>query len=288
MENVLKNRRGESSIVATVLLMALTLFTMSLTLSYVQQNLTRRSGESEFTLAKTYMKNIGLSVDDVAWHTGQMNTLQYSSQNAQIHLREGLIHYKLEVTKDGINYNEINETKDTYLSALIYDIPTNQYSLDNTYFEELLPTNMTELIQSGTSSPIVRVFAVQTPPRIDEESYISIAMVPLIRSVPFNITYGTGTSVTTSNYLKLFLVNVTQGALTTVNPRYITLTGGDVLTTLIPNVRSVRITVIFPKASKGYTSAFFNFPETPQVIDFGSQAAEVELYLGTVQVGFLK
>jgi hypothetical protein len=94
--------------------------------------------------------------------------------------------------------------------------------------------------------------------------------------------------MTTSKYLKLFLVNVTQGALTTVNPRYISLTGGDIKTEVIPDVKSIRVTVIFPKEAIGYNSAFFNFPETTQVIDFGPSRAKVELYLGSVQVGFLK
>ena len=91
MKNVLRVRRGDSPIVATVLLMGITLFAMSFTLSFVKQNMARRDGESDFTLAKTFMRNIGLSIDDVAWHTGQMNTIQYSDQNAEIHLRESLL-----------------------------------------------------------------------------------------------------------------------------------------------------------------------------------------------------
>jgi hypothetical protein len=268
--------------------MAITLFAMSLTLSFVQQNLARRNGESDFTLAKTFMKNIGLGIDDVAWHTGQMNTIQYSSQDAEIHLREGLIHYKIEISRDGVNYVEVNETKDSYFSVLLYDIPTTKYSLDDTYFEEILPGQMTNIVQNSTSSPVVRVFALQTPPRVDENYYISVAVAPLIRSVPFNITTGTGAAETTSRFMKFYIVNVTQGSLTTANPRYISLTGGEVNTRVIPDVRNVRITVIFPKEAKGYDSAFFNFPTTTQVIDFGVSGAEVELYLGTVQVGFLK
>ncbi len=289
MKNVIRVRKGDSTVVATVLLMGVTLFAMSLTLSFVQANMARREGESEFTLAKTFMKNIGLGIDDVAWHTGQMNTIQYSSENAEIHLREGLIHYKIEyLNGTDPNWHEIPEISDTYFSVLLYDIPTTRYSLDNTYFEEILPASMTAIVQNQTSAPIVRVFSLQTPPRTNENYYISIAIAPLIRSAPFNITTGTGASMTTSKYLKLYLVNVTQGALTTANPRYISLTGGDIKTRVIPNVKSIRVTVIFPQEAMGYNSAFFNFPETTQVIDFSPSRAEVELYLGSVQVGFLK
>lgn len=288
--NVFRKRRAEAPLIATVILMAITLFCVSLTLSFVQQNLARRSGESEFALAKTFMKNIGLGIDDVAWHTGQMNTLQYSSQDAEIHLREGLIHYKIEVLRVGVGqtWNEVNETKDTYSSVLFYDIPQTKYSLDNTYFEEILPGNMTNLIQNATTAPITRVFALQRPPRVDENYYVSVGVLPLIRCVPFNITIGVGPTLTTSKYVKLYLANITQGDLTTANPRYITLTGGNVEASVIPNVRSIKVTVIFPKEAKRYNSAFFNFPETTQTLDFGPSGAEVELYLGTAKVGFLK
>jgi hypothetical protein len=217
-----------------------------------------------------------------------MNTIQYSDQNAEIHLRESLIHYKIEISRDGVNYVEINETRDSYLSVLLYDIPTSRYSLDNTYFEEIMPSEMTDIVQNSTSAPIVRVFALQTPPRTDENYYISVAVAPLIRSVPFNITTGYGAAQTTSRFMKFYLVNVTMGSLTTANPRYISLTGGEIQTKVIPDVRAVRVTVLFPNEAKGYDSAFFKFPATTQIIDFGASKADVELYFGTVKVGFLK
>ena len=126
MNKKFRHRRAESTIIATVMMMAVTLFCMSITLSFVQASLIRHTGENEFTLAKTFMKNVGLGIDDVAWHQGQINTLQYSSQDAEIHLREGLIHYHIEVLKTGTGeiYRELNETRDLYLNALFYDLPT--------------------------------------------------------------------------------------------------------------------------------------------------------------------
>jgi len=281
-----RTRKGVSPIVSTVILMGITLFCISFTLSFVQQNLNRRSGENEFTLAKTFMKNIGLSTDDVAWHNGQENTIQYSSQSAEIHLREGLIHYKIEVMKVGSSsYVELNETRDTYYNVLFYDMPTTKYSLDNTYFEEILPGEMTSIVQNTTDSPITRVFALQRPPRIDENYYISVGVAPIIRGVQFNVTTGTGS---TSRYIKLYLVNFAKGALTTANPRYITLTGGDVQAVLVPHIKSIKITVLFPKTSYGYDANFFDFPQITQQIDFGSSEAQLELYSGTVEVGFLE
>lgn len=280
-------RRGEAPLIATVILMAITLFCISITLSFVQSNLARRSGENEFTLAKTFMKNIGLAIDDVAWHKDQMNTIQYSSQNAEIHIRTGLIHYKIEVLKNGVGqrYQELNETRDRYLSVLFYDIPQSRYSLDNTYFEEILPGKMTSIIQNSTTSPISRVFATQTSPRKDENYYVSVGVAPVLRSVAFTVTSGSGVS---SNYYRLYLAALEQGALTTANPRYITLTGGGVEATMIPDIKSIRVTVIFIKDANGYDANFFKFPSTIQEIDLGPLGADVELYYGKVEVGFLE
>ena len=164
--------------------------------------------------------------------------------------------------------------------------PLSKYSLDDTYFEELLPGRMTDIVQNSTTAPISRVFAVQRPARTDENSYISVGIVPLIRSVPYNITTGSGASQITTNFLRLYLVNIEQGALTTTNPDYITLTGGAVEAKVIPSIQSIKITVFFPKEARGYDSDFFNYPTITQVIDFGTSGAEIELYLGNVEVGF--
>lgn len=282
MKNVIRVRRGDSPIVATVLLMAITLFCMSLTLNWVQTSLARHDGENDFTLAQTFMKNIGLSLDDVAWHPGQSNTLQYSSQSAEIHLRPGLVHYKIEVWKVGDHgYSTLREW-DT--SVLFYDLPITKYSLDNTYFENILPSNMTQLVQNSTEAPITRVFAVQRPPIIGENAYIKVGVASLFRIVQFNINAG-GTS---TSYLKLYLANMTLGPLTTANPRYITLTGENVDASVINDVIHLRITISFPNSASGYDSSFFNFPVTTQTIDFPVSGAELELYLGHVQVGFLE
>jgi hypothetical protein len=287
MYKLMRNRRGEAPIIATVILMAISLFTMSLTLSFVQANLTRRNGENDFTMAKTFMKNIGLTIDDVAWHKGQMNTIQYSSQNAEIHLREGLIHYKIEVLKTGVGqvYRELNETRDRYLSVLLYDIPQSRYALDNNYFEEILPGAMTSIVQNSTTSPIARVFAIQTPARAGEENYISVGVAPLIRSVPFSITTASGG---TENFLRLYLVDIQKGDLTTANPRYLTLTGGGANATVLTDVRSIKISVIYIEEAAGYDETFFHFPMTVQEIDLGPSGAEVELYFGMLRVGFLE
>jgi flagellin-like protein len=287
MSKKFMSRSGEAPIIATIILMAITIFCMSITLSFVQANLARRGGENEFTLAKTFMKNIGFAIDDVAWHKGQMNTIQYSSQNAEIHIRKGLLHYKIEVLKNGVGqtYQELNETKDRYLSVLLYDVPQSRYSLDNTYFEEILPGHMTSIVQNSTTSPITRVFALQTAARVNEESYVSVAVAPLIRSVSFTVTNGEGVS---STYYRLYLVDLEQGALTTSNPRYLTVTGDGVEASLIPNIKSIRVTVLFIKDADGYDYNFFRFPSSVQEIDLGPQGAQVELYCAKVEVGFLE
>jgi hypothetical protein len=262
--------------------MAITLFCISLTLNFVQTSLARHDGENDFTLAQTFMKNIGLSVDDVAWHPGQSNTIQYSSQSAEIHLRPDLIHYKIEVWKVGDHSYSTLKEYDT--AVLFYDLPLTKYSLDNSYFEDILPSSMTQLVQNSTEAPITRVFAVQRPPIVGENAYIKVGVASLFRSVQFNIN-ADGAS---TKYLKLYLANMTLGPLTTANPRYITLTGENVGASVINNVQHLRITISFPNSASGYNSTFFNFPVTTQTIDLPVSGAEVELYMGSVQVGFLE
>jgi hypothetical protein len=282
LKNVIKERRGDSTIVATVLLMAITLFCISLTLNFVQTSLARHDGENDFTLSQTFMKNIGLSVDDVAWHPGQSNTIQYSSESAEINLRPSLIHYKIEVWKVGDHSYSTLKEYDT--AVLFYDLPLTKYYLDNTYFDNILPSNMTQLIQNSTEAPITRVFSVQRAPIVGENAYIKTCVASLFRSVQFNIN-ANGAS---TSYLKLYLANMTLGPLTTANPRYITLTGKNVGASVINNVLHLRVSVSFPSSVSGYNSTFFNFPVTSQTIDFPITGSEVELYVGTVQVGFLE
>lgn len=290
--------------------MAITLFTVSLTLNFVNQSLARHNGENDLTLAKTFMENVGFGIDDVAWRTGQMDTLRYSSQSAEMYLRDDLFNYTITITHTN---NVVEHPVHFSSSVLFYNIPLSKYYLDNTYFEPLLPKSMNNIVQNTTTSPIAYVFAVQKNPIIGvsghgvaENEYIRVGVAPLLRSVAFNIT----TNGITSRYIKLYIINATKGPLTTVNPQYITLKGMKVSANMFSKIKSIDVTLQFPRAIDGYDYAFFGFDKPPlnslthyrlqpddiwayQVEQslpkalFGSDGANVEIYVGKVDIGFL-
>ena len=181
MRTVLRRRKAVSSIVATLMLMLITVTTLSITLVFVQSNLTRGEAENNFVFAKVFMKTVGLQVDDVAWQTGQMDTIQYSSRDGEMFIREGILEYEVKVKYIGITGETI--VADYTLNGLFFSIPISKYSLDNSYFSELLPGDMSTLILSRSTDPVARVFVVQKNPigpEGDYESeYIRIGVVPV-------------------------------------------------------------------------------------------------------------
>ena len=290
MRTVLRNRRAVSSIVATLMLMMITVITLTITLSFVQNNLTRGEAENNFVFAKVFMKTVGLQVDDVAWRTGQMDTIQYSSRDGEMFLREGILNYTVKV-------RYVGATVDTFianytLNGLFFSIPISKYSLDNSYFTELLPGDMSTLILSRSTDPVARVFVVQKNPigpEGDYESeYIRVGVIPVIRATSYSITTptGVGTTTTTTKYCKLLLAKLQTGLGTPSAPQYITLLGTDITARVLSEVETLTVTVSYPRSQEWYNSEFFRFPQETQTLNFGTDGAEVEIYVSTVEVGY--
>jgi len=285
MRTVLCNRRAVASIVATLMLMMITVVTLTITLSFVQNNLTRGEAENDFTFAKVFMKTVGLQVDDVAWQTGQLDSLQYSSRNSEIFLRSGIISYTVK-----INYlDSSTETLPKYtLNGIFYSIPVLKYNLENLYFEEILPEEMTALVLSQPTDPITRVFVVQKNPIGLEGDYVRIGVVPLFRYTSYSISLSTGTTY----YKKFFLVNLVEGAGTPSSPQYINLYSSGIDSLVRRRVQSMEFTVSYERESEGYDQQFFNFqdkygnPLLYQKIDFEDLGADIEIYESTVEVGY--
>jgi hypothetical protein len=278
----IKHRSGEASIIATLMLLAITIFTTSITLSFVQNSLAHHQGESDLTFAKVFMNTLGLQIDDVAWLPGQMDMVQYSSQYAEMYLKNNLLNYQIQVKYIGVP----GETTVASFQAnpFFFNIPTNVYTLDNTYFENILPGTVIHLIQNGTNAPVARVFAIQRNPIGNESDYIRVCVVPVPRVSQYSITTDSGTT----RYLKMYMVNLVEGNSTTQNPKYVTSTGKGVSTQIFTGVESVTVTLNFPKSSDGYNNGFFMFPETLQTISLGGNSFQLEIYQSTIEIGFLK
>jgi hypothetical protein len=89
----LVNRRAVSPLISTLLIMAITMLALSVTLGYTQATLTRKNGETDFESAKSFMRNLCLQVDDVAWVRGRVDTVHFTAQYGQLeYLR--MVQYK--------------------------------------------------------------------------------------------------------------------------------------------------------------------------------------------------
>ena len=287
MRTVLRRRKAVSSIVATLMLMLITVTTLSITLVFVQSNLTRGEAENNFVFAKVFMKTLGLQVDDVAWQTGQMDTIQYSSRDGEMFLREGILEYEVKVKYVGVTGEKI--VANYMLNGLFFSVPISKYSLDNSYFTELLPGDMSTLILSRSTDPVARVFVVQKNPigpEGDYESeYIRIGVIPVIRATSYSITTPTGVGTTTTKYCKLLLAKLQTGLGTPSAPQYVTLLGTDITAKVLKGVETLTVTVSYPRSQELYNSEFFRFPQETQTLNFEG-GAEVEIYVSTVEVGY--
>ena len=284
MRTVLRRRKAVSSIVATLMLMLITVTTLSITLVFVQSNLTRGEAENNFVFAKVFMKTLGLQVDDVAWQTGQMDTIQYSSRDGEMFLREGILEYEVKVKYVGVTGETI--VANYMLNGLFFSIPISKYSLDNSYFTELLPGDMSTLILSRSTDPVARVFVVQKNPIYDEGDYIRIGIVPVIRATSYSITTTSDVGTTTTNYCKLLLAKLQTGLGTPSAPQYVTLLGSDITARILKGVETLTVTISYPKSALGYNDQFFRFPQETQTLNLGTDGAEVEIYVSTVEVGY--
>jgi hypothetical protein len=288
MQTVLRKRRAVASIVATLMLMLITVMTLAMTLSFVQSNLTRREAENEFTFAKVFMKTVGLQVDDVAWQTGQLDSLQYSSQNSEMFLREGILRYTVTINYAG-SPAPTSETLTYTLNGLFYSIPISKYNLENLYHESILPGEMTKLVQNKPTEPITRVFVVQKNPIGTEGDYVRIGVIPLFRYTEYSLTFSSGTT----EYKKFFLTDLVTGLGTPSSPQYINLYSSKIDSFIRRGVTSMIFTVEYPRAAEGYDSEFFNFKDKngasleSKTLTFSpTDGVTVEIYVSTVEVGY--
>ena len=181
----------------------------------------------------------------------------------------------LTITYRLIQYYEVASDQ---VRVLFYNIPILDYHLSNDYYELILPTQIENLVQSGTSAPTTQVFAIQKNPIVGQDDYIRGVVAPVIRYVTANISSGQQSI----NYVKLYLPNLVAGD----QPRAsqsITLSSVAATVTRESNVERLRISVSFPLGSSGFDNSFFQFPETIQEIDV-AEGSELEFHRSEVRV----
>jgi flagellin-like protein len=283
-----KRRRGDAPIIATIILMAITVFTVFVTLTFVNSNLTRREGENEFTLSKNFMRTVGLAVDDVAWKQGQTDSIPYGSKQSEMIMREDVISYTIT-----INYTDPsrpNDSQTVFTNGLFYSLPLIKYYLDDGYFEELLPGKLNSIVQNGADQPSARVFAFQKNPLKDEGDYIRVGVISLPRRIEYSIT--TGNPPVSDRYMKLFIPVLERGLSTPSNPQYITLTGLAPQVKVYDGVENITIKVAFPKSINGYDNSLFNIIDMESGADIDQllqlDGGRLEVAIGSVEVNYLQ
>jgi len=191
MHVTFKKTKAVAPIVSTIMLMAVTLFVMSIALSFVNNTLTRREGENDFESAKIFMKNVGLQIDDVAWTKGRVDTVHFTSQYGQVEFLSGDLPESAPL-KYTVTYNyldeygvEISYEEYYYSSILMYNLPIDKSFLGEGYDEAILPKNVNSArelkpVASGTTAPVANVFAIQKS-NVGADQYLRIVLVPVMR-----------------------------------------------------------------------------------------------------------
>jgi hypothetical protein len=270
-----KKRRADAPIISTIMLMAITLFAMSITLSYVNSTLTRRQGENDFESAKIFMKNLGLQIDDVAWTKGRVDTVHFTSQYGQIEYLPDTIQYT-------ITYKNETNTVATQVyksSIFMFNVPTEKYYLDEGYYESLLPTEVTSLVFYGESAPATRVFAIQKS-AVGGNNFLRIVIVPVLRYRNYTVTF-TGSTL---RYVRIYLPELEQGSASPL-PKSVVLTGQSIRTETIQNITGIDVRVDFLRSGALYDNEFFKFPDITQTITF-TGISQVETYVGSVKLDY--
>ena len=271
--NIFKSRRGDAPIISTILLMAITLLTMSLALNWVNATLTRRNGEADFESAKIFMKTIGLQVDDVAWTQGRVDTVRFASEF-------GLLQYVPNALRYDVTYIDSTELvvgTSTFTSSIfMFNMPTIKYSLSDGYYELLLPSTEPNLIDSGVSAPVMKVFARQLYEAGDSD-FIRVAAVPMIRMREHTVTVDTSTK----SFVSLYIPRLDGKA--TASKSIIVLSGKNVIPQTILNVKKITVTVTY--LDSNYGSNFYNFPLVqPDIIL--TNPSTVQAFEGVVQLEY--
>ena len=241
-------------------------------MTYANGFLSSRMAENEYSTNRQFMLTTGLQIDDIAWTVGRAQTVRYSSQYGNMKFQSLAINYTLEVY-DGSWTTVFNVTT----GIILFNIPTDSYSLGNNYFERVTPASNGSFLQGGSSAPVSHVFCVEKLP-MNDGSFIRVGIIPSIRMLNSTIS-GQGTS---TNYAKLYLPVLEQG-----NHRYlsqsITMVGNDIIKIVDSGVDRVRVNVTFPKADLGFDDTFFNFDHISETRTLSADSV-VELYVGKIIV----
>jgi len=236
-----RNKKGVEPIVATVIITGAIIALVTAAMIFANNLLTATVAQGDFNSAKQFMQTVAMQIDDVAWQMGQTETVSYSSTYGTVNVLNGALKYTITMT------NATGSTPYTFTTGIIYFyMPVSYYSISNSYFSQIWPSQVLNPVNDGSTAPVATVFAVEKIPL--NGSYIRVVAAPVIRLIPSNIT--------STSYYTLYLPMLSLAGSPMV-AQSITLKGNSISVHTQNNLKSITITVNFPIS--GFDQTFFNF-----------------------------
>jgi hypothetical protein len=274
---IFRNRKGIEPVVATVIITGTIIALVTVATIFANNLLTASIAQSDFNSAKQYMQTIAMQIDDVAWQTGQTETVSYSSRYGTVTALNGALNYSITMTPTTGKPKTLN-----FITGIIYFyMQTSYYSISNNYSSQVWPLQVQNPVNNGSTAPVATVFAVEKMPMSDG-SYIRVVAAPVIRLINSTIT----TAANSTFYFNLYLPVLSL----TSSPRLsqsVTLNGNSISFWTQNNLQSISVTVSFPENSFGFGNTFFHFPRTTELITAPSGhglTCVAQLYTGSVSV----
>jgi len=287
--NIIKKNSDKKAIspaISTVIMTGAMIAIVSVAIVFANNFLSDRVAEGDFDSSKQFMHTVGLQIDDVAWTTGRKGTILYASQYGDVEFESSLLNYTVSVDTTEGTFTFSNTT-----GALLFNLPTYRYSINNGYWANIFPNQNDSLTIKGSSAPVARVFAVEKLPMADG-SYIRVVVAPSVR-----VLFSSINSTQNTYYIRMYLPVLSAGE----SPRLaksVTLTGESVKANTLNHVTGINVAVTFPKEGSpdNFNSEFFNFPYNSESLDIPSMVTPhdameydnvvLEFYLSEVSVGF--
>ncbi|HVP26561.1 MAG TPA: hypothetical protein VMT26_02715 [Candidatus Bathyarchaeia archaeon] len=268
-----KNRRAISTAISTVILTGAVIVLLLIAIVFANNFLDARLAENEFSAMKQFMQTTGLQMDDVSWTIGRTQTIRYASRYANVNFESVALNYSVYVDK-GSGYVFLANFS---TGIIMFNMPINQYTISNNYYEGIAPSSDNSFLQEGTSAPVCHVYVMEKIP-MNDGNYIRVVAAPSIRMLNSTIS----TASENQNYFKFYLPILSSGT----NPRYsqsITLVGKTVSVLTQSGVNRIKIDVVAPKTSLGFDLDFFHFKNVEEVVDV-PDGSTIQFYTGYVEV----
>jgi hypothetical protein len=285
--SVIKNKRGVSVVISTVIITTTILVMVLITVATANDILNSSLAENEFVASKQFMLTTGLQIDNVAWTVGRTQTITYYSKFGHVRFQTLALNYSVQMHSNVTDEWELVFSNIT-TGMVLFNMPLTAYNLANDYFERLLPSQNSasqncSFLQEGPTATVSHVFVHERLPT-NNESYLRIAAVPSIRVLTSSIT-GPNPSTSTS-YYKFFLPTLERSSENPLLTQSITMVGGEVTKVIRSRIDQVNITVSCPS---GFDLPFFKFDglvKSDGVVETKLLPADsvVEFYIGKVIV----